>query len=301
MSQIRAAAWTPLEFAKNVRKIKKTPTLVNINGNKYSLFWDATKGVPAIVDDTCKHRGASLSAGGRIDGGCVKCKYHGHVSRSLPRDIRTADGIVWFKDGPGELDSQEQCPPTSWEFDPSMGQRIFEYKRSFDGCNPILLVENTLDFSHLDTVHAFHLVDGRPKVTIERNGTNGKATYAYTSKVFDLVIENEYNGPWSSCLRFMFDGRQSFTIHFSVRPEGVKKATLFVRVTRQDHRWLGWLGDKLYLGINELPLIEDRYIVRHTDPAKWSTNVLTNDDAFLKEYRAFMKEKHPDILANFVE
>lgn len=298
---IKASAWTPVDFTKNIRKLVKTPKQVTLNQNKYSIFWDATRNVPAIVNDTCSHRGASLSAGGLVDGDCVKCKYHGKPTRALHRDLRDHNGIVWMKDGPGELEYPELDPPTSWEFDPSFEQRIFEYRRSFDGCNPILLVENTLDFSHLDTVHAFHLVEGRPQVTIHRGGYNGHATYKYESKVFDLAIENEYIGPWCTCLRFIFDGVQSFTIHFAVRPEGVDKAELLVRVSRQDHKSLGVLGDKLYLGINELPLIEDRYIVRHTDPSQWSKNKLTKDDVFLEEYRAFMKESHPDILKTYVQ
>lgn len=296
---IRAAAWTPLEFTKNVRKCIKSPEKVNVGGKKYSVFWDAQRNVPALVDDTCSHRGASLSAGGTVEGNCIKCKYHGKPTKAQPFTLRDADGIVWMRDGPGELDHAD--PPHTWEFDDDSGQRIFEYKRTFKGCNPILLVENTLDWSHLDTVHAFHLIDGKPDVSIHRGGYNGKAAYSYTSKVFDLVIENEWIGPWSTCLRFIFDGKQSFTIHFTVRADSVDESTLFVRVTREDHKWLGSLGDKMYLAINELPLIEDRYIVQNTDSTYWSKNKLTADDAFLKEYRDFMKTTHPEILKKYVQ
>lgn len=295
---IRAAAWTPLDFTKNVRKHAKTPEQIRLHGKKYSVFWDSQSQKPAIVHDVCSHRGASLSAGGEVQGNCVKCKYHGKPTKALKRELRDVNGIVWLREGAGELDHAD--PPDSWEFHPEAEQRIFEYSRSFKGCNPILVVENTLDWSHLDTVHAFHLIDGTPQVTIHKSGYNGLASYKYTSKVFDLVIENEWIGPWSTCLRFIFDGKQSFTIHFAVRPEAVDTSTLFVRVSRQDHKWLGWLGDKLYLAINELPLIEDRYIVQNTDPVTWSSNKLSKDDAFLNEYRMYMTTHHPDILAHFV-
>lgn len=297
----RAATWVPLEFTKHARKLVKTPKQIHINGKKYALFWDTKHDLPAIVNDTCSHRSASLSAGGLVEGACVKCKYHGMPTKALNKSLQDFNGLVWLADGEAELDRSEKMPPNSWEFMPSKKQRIFEYTRSFDGCNPILLVENTLDFSHLDTVHAFHLVEGRPEVTIHNGGYNGRATYRYKSKVFDLAIENEYIGPWCTCLRFIFDGQQSFTIHFAVRPEGMNKATLFVRVSREDHKWLGWLGDKMYLGINELPLIEDRHIVRNADPSQWSTNALTQDDAFLKEYRTFMEKHHKDILDMYVQ
>lgn len=296
---IRAAAWTPLDFTKNVRKHVKTPEKILVNGGKYSLFWDSKHNAPAIAHDTCSHRGASLAAGGTVDGDCVKCKYHGKPTKALKRDLRDANGIVWMRDGPGDVDHAD--PPDSWEFHEEAEQRVFEYTRSFKGCNPILLVENTLDWSHLDTVHAFHLIEGKPEVTIHAEGYNGRATYKYDSKVFDLAIENEWIGPWSTCLRFIFDGKQSFTIHFAVRPEAVDTATLLVRVSREDHKWLGWIGDKMYLAINELPLIEDRYIVQNTDCTTWSTNKLSNDDMFLKAYRKYMKAAHPDILAQYVQ
>jgi len=301
---IKAAAWTPLEFTKTIRtQHAKTPKKIHVNGKNLAVFWDSSSNTPAIVNDTCTHRGASLSAGGQVDGKCVTCKYHGRPTRALPSKlVMDFNNIVWFKDGPGELGEDERLPPDSWEFHPEAGQRIFEYSRTFAGCNPILLVENTLDFAHLETVHAFSLVEGRPIVTVDQTGYNGHAKYTYDSKVFDeLSIVNEYIGPWSTCLRFLFDGRQSFTIHFSVRPEGVDQATLFVRVTRQDQKWLGWLGDKVYLAANELPLLEDLYIVKNTDPMQWSANKLTADDFFLKEYRAYMTREHPDILERYVK
>jgi phenylpropionate dioxygenase-like ring-hydroxylating dioxygenase large terminal subunit len=297
MQMIRAATWTPLDFTKNVRKHIKTPEHVRANGQKYSVFWDSKRNAPALVNDVCSHRGASLSAGGLIEGDCVKCKYHGRPTKAGSIPVRDVNGIVWMHDGPGELDHID--PPDSWEF--HADQRIFEYSRKFTGCNPILLVENTLDWSHLDTVHAFHLIEGKPHVTVHSGGYHGRASYKYDSKVFDLVIENEWIGPWSTCLRFIFDGKQSFTIHFTVRPESTDASTLLVRVSRQDHKWLGWVGDMMYMLINELPLIEDRYIVRHTDHTTWSTNVLSKDDTFLKKYRRFMKETHPELLHMYVE
>ena len=296
----RASTWTPIDFTKNVRKLTRVPKRVDVHGTKYSVFWDSQKNVPALVYDTCAHRGASLSAGGHVDGNCVVCKYHGKPTKAFGQGrVTERDGLVWMTDNSAASDAP--IPPTSWEFDPGHEQRIFEYERSFKGSNPILLVENTLDFSHLETVHAFHLIEGRPDVTIHRGGYNGKATYAYESKVFNLKIENEYFGPWCTCLRFIFNGEQSFTIHFAVRPDSVDTSTLFVRVSREDQKWLGWLGDKLYLGINELPLIEDKYIVQHADPSVWSKNKLTPDDAFIKEYRSFMKAHHQDILDGYVQ
>jgi phenylpropionate dioxygenase-like ring-hydroxylating dioxygenase large terminal subunit len=293
-----SSAWTPLEFTTRARKITATPKKFTVNTKKYALFWDATSNVPIAVDDVCGHRGASLSSGGVVVNGCVKCKYHGHLTRPDPSRIELADrnGIIWIRDD----DSSETSPPTSWEFDAASQQRYFEYSRKFQSCNPILTLENTLDFSHLETVHLFHLIDGRPHVEIQQGGLNGKATYTYQSKTFNLVIENEYWAPWSSCLRFIFDGEQAFTLHFSVRPESPDNCTVLVRVTRK-RDGLGAFGDALYMAVNELPLWEDRYIVRNADATVWSKNKLTGDDAFLREYRKYMRENHADILSEYVQ
>jgi phenylpropionate dioxygenase-like ring-hydroxylating dioxygenase large terminal subunit len=299
---IGGGAWTPVEFTRTVRTYTKTPRPVTIDAKKLALFWDAASGSPAIADDVCWHRGASLSAGGAVQAqGCVSCKYHGHLTMAS-RDLHLLDrhGITWMKSrGLGRGGGGDDFPPASWEFD-DPSQRTFEYSRSFRGCNPILTLENTLDFAHLETVHFFHLVEGRPRVEVHKGGYNGKASYAYDSKAFNLVIENEYWAPWSSCLRFIFDGVQSFTLHFSVRPESPHSSTVFVRVTRK-RDGLGALGDAAYMAINELPLWEDRYIVQHADATAWSKNTLTKDDAFLECYRTYMRDNHPDILDTYVQ
>lgn len=299
---VKSAHWAPVEYTRIARTRTIKPLKTTIHGKRYSLFWDTQRDSPSVIDDICPHRGASLSEGGRVtENGCIKCKYHGKSVGPMQADRRNvteSHGIVWLKSGLGDLPSCEMSPPTSTEFD---GNRVTEYSRSFKGCSPILCVENTLDWSHLDTVHAFHLIEGKPSVTIDRGGSNGKASYKYTfMKDQTLVIENEYWGPWSTCLRFIFDGQRAFTLHFSIRPESKDTSQLFVRVVRDASSWSGPIGDFLYVLVNELPLIEDRYIVRHADPDSWSKNKLTQDDAFLKEYRSYMQLNHSDILASYV-
>lgn len=298
-AKILSSSWTPVDLTRNIRKQNKVPRQVQIHDQKYAIYWQGGKS--RISSDVCKHRGASLSAGGQIlDSGCLKCKYHGHATKPLEDGAIERDGILWMRTGFGDLPEDESEPPTSWEFDVGQDLRIFDYTRSFKGCNPILTVENTLDFSHLDTVHLFHLIEGRPDVSFERRGYNGKAIYKYKSKVFRLAIENEYLGPWSSCLRFMFDDEHAFTLHFAVRPESKDSCTLFVRVSRSVHKFAGPLGDLAYMLINELPLWEDRYIVKNADPDTWSTNRLSGDDHFLKGYRQYMIQNHEDLLAFYV-
>jgi phenylpropionate dioxygenase-like ring-hydroxylating dioxygenase large terminal subunit len=302
--RVRASHWAPAEFTKTARTRTKAPLKVTIHEKRLALFWDSKRGVPATISDICPHRGASLSVGGQVKDGCVKCKYHGNVVRPTAAEkswVEDRGGIIWVQAGAGQLPESEKAPPTSDEFEG--GCRVVQYSRSFEGCSPILCVENTLDWSHLDTVHAFHLIDGTPKVTILRGGHNGKAIYEYAFvQNRSLTIENEWFGPWSSCLRFLFDGKRAFTLHFSVRPESRTDSTLFVQVVRDPEAdWLGALGDFAYMLLNELPLIEDRQIVRGADPDVWSQNKLTKDDAFLKLYRDYLIREHPDVVAAYVK
>lgn len=295
----RASSWVPVDLAKRARKYTVTPKKIKLLDQHFAYWYH--DGKPRMAPDVCWHRGASLSAGGQVqENGCVKCKYHGLHTRSLSEaDIVEKDEVVWVKLGENALSEEETTPPTSWEFhDDSV--RVFSYSRSFQGCNPLLTVENTLDFSHLDTVHLFHLIEGRPEVEILDHGAHGKAIYKYKSKVIDLAIENEYIAPWSSCLRFMFDGKHGFTIHFTVVPHGVNDSTLLVRVSRPKDVY-GGLGDLFLLGVNELPLVEDRYIVQNANPLAWSENRLLADDSFLSKYREYISANHFDLVSKLLK
>ena len=293
---VRASSWVPIDLSKNVRRTGSTPKRIHIHSNPLAVWWTGDRAV--AVDDTCKHRGASLSAGGTVTKNCVSCKYHGQTVRA--RDLVDQDDILWkFHGNPGDSgDSEDSEVPRPEDFLVE-GRRTFSYSRDFSGCNPLLVIENVTDEAHLlgGTVHRFHSVDGDPKVTVVRGGPHGKATYEYTSRTLgNLTIENEYIGPWTALLRFVFNGRHGFTIIFNVVPHGPTDSTLLVRVNRSDHVSLGLVGDLMYLAVNELPLIEDRHIVRNTDWTRWSQNRLAPRDAFLKLYREYLLESHPDII-----
>ena len=289
-------SWVPADFSHTLRsRHTRKPKPISIHGTPYSLFWNAEKDTPAIVHDTCHHRGASLANGGIVEGDCVKCKYHGHKTRSLyHKNIVDHNGIIWLNDSFDGLNDL----PHAWEFDDAK-QRVFTYQRPFEGCNPLLLVENTIDWSHLDHVHLFHVVEGNPTVKVHRTGPNGMASYTYNTKISGLTItvENEYWGPWDTCLRFKFNDTQSFTLFFSVRPNSRNDATLYVRVSRQDYTWTGPFGDFVLMMANELPLWEDREVVRKVDATRWAANKLTRDDSFLKAYRANLEENHPQLVS----
>ena len=65
--------WYPVVRAED---LAQTPQKVRILGHDFVVFRDGA-GKPAVLADTCVHRGASLSGGKCKDDGTVQCPYHG--------------------------------------------------------------------------------------------------------------------------------------------------------------------------------------------------------------------------------
>jgi phenylpropionate dioxygenase-like ring-hydroxylating dioxygenase large terminal subunit len=281
------AAWTPI----SVSNPQKSPQRVQLHGQQKTLYWkDHT--TPLVVDDACSHRGASLALGQVTPDGCVQCGYHGKKTRGNPRRTRDVDGIVWYRDG---FESSDRDIPRPWEFtDPS--QRIFSYTESFPETNPLMMVENTLDYAHLSFVHAFSVADGEPIVVVDSE--NNTAQYIYDTAIDcqTLIVENQFWAPWTTCLRFYLNKTHLFSLHFAWIPRSQNSTDLVVRVTRTHFHWTGDIGDRLLQIANTLPLIEDRDIVQsiHEDRT-WSDDVLQYEDRFLRLYREAVMRDFPEI------
>lgn len=279
------ATWTPISVARSV----KTPQRLELHGHQKSLYWKDSA-TPLVVDDACSHRGASLSLGHVTHDGCIQCGYHGKKTRGNPRRTKAVDGIVWYRD---EFESGEI--PRPWEFtDP--GQRIFSYTESFPDTNPLMMVENTLDYAHLSFVHAFSVADGAPTVVVDAE--NNTAQYIYDTAVDcqTLVVENQFWAPWTTCLRFYLNTTHLFSLHFAWIPRSKTSTDLVVRVSRTHAHWTGDIGDRLLQIANTLPLIEDRDIVQSIhENRSWSDDVLQYEDRFLRLYRESIQQDYPMI------
>lgn len=261
-----------------------------------ALFWDAKRDAPSIASDSCWHRGASLSVG-EVQPGCVRCKYHGHPTRGKHRRLRVKDGIIWY-DPTGS--ANDASIPSSWEFD--HGHRVYTYCRDFPDTNPLLMTENTLDHAHLSHIHAFSATSGEPEVIIHSE-TKASYIYATTMDGVTLEVENEWFAPFSTCLRFLFNGAHAFSLHFCFVPHGYAHTSLIVRVTRDTSNevpFISGLGDILLMLSNELPLIEDRWIVQSIPETRaWTDDTLHSDDAFLKQYRDHIAREFPELFERY--
>jgi phenylpropionate dioxygenase-like ring-hydroxylating dioxygenase large terminal subunit len=311
--------WVPICPAYTLKQRHTTrPKRVTLHDTTHlAVFWDTASDKPAAVADTCRHRGASLSVGRVVDG-CVRCAYHDRPTK--PRRDRTIvkDGIVWYFDhtftdttsGGPAAGTTHAIPHGSWEFhDPQ--QRTYTYTRDFPGCNAMYMMENTLDWSHLEHIHAFSFTNGDPRVVIHSDYV---ASYIYEDTNLPdtvLEVENEWWDTWNTCLRFKVGKKNSdddappemqhqFSLHFAFVPNGKDGCTIIVRVVRQCLNWTGTMGDVMLMLSNELPLREDRDIVR-TIPGdrKWRDDRLGKEDAFLRRFRTHMKSNYPALVSYY--
>jgi phenylpropionate dioxygenase-like ring-hydroxylating dioxygenase large terminal subunit len=245
-----------------------------------------------FAKDACYHRGASLSHGTVVDGGCISCGYHGKKTRG--KRVKDIDGMLWATD---EFEPSEI--PRPWELvDPS--QRVFTYTESFEGCHPLLLIENTTDYSHLSYVHSFSVTDGQTEVEIDDDADI--ARYIYNTQLGSkrLIVENQFWAPWSTALRFYLDDLHLFSLLFSWVPRSKTHTDLVVRVSRTHAHWTGRLGDAVLRIANTLPLIEDRDIVSSIpDHRTWKDDTLCYEDRFLRRYRETMERDYPQIVNHY--
>jgi len=49
---------------------------MNVLGGQYAL-WRGNDGVAHLFDAYCPHLGANLAFGGKVEGDCLKCAFHG--------------------------------------------------------------------------------------------------------------------------------------------------------------------------------------------------------------------------------
>jgi phenylpropionate dioxygenase-like ring-hydroxylating dioxygenase large terminal subunit len=289
----------------------RKPLKLPVNDGKLVLWQDAAAEMHAM-DDVCPHRGASLSTG-RVDRDCIRCPYHNHAVNGSRRDggayeLLHEAGNTWVTTTPASPGSPPPPPPGSDAYPEFSlpGYRTVAYHKDLVGVNPVLLMENTLDWSHLAYVHRVHFVEGTPTVTIHRRGTSGLAEYAYSSGAFDLRIENEYHAPFTSSLRFLFRDKKTgedlpaLLLWFSFTPTGGDRVRLHLRIARGVLTGVPLLTDALFKLADELPLLEDVTLVRDVDATRWSSNALTPADEFVASYRNIMVPLFPGIIDRFV-
>eukprot|EP00899_Mesostigma_viride_P024899 jgi/Mesvir1/5594/Mv25570-RA.1 len=222
--------------------------------------------------------------------------------------------LVWVNAGIGEGDSE---PPTMPEFaDP--GYRTFSYV-TYIRAHPQIIMENLLDYAHLEHVHKVKIVDAKntdAKLGAAEEADRGKSVYSYpvTNEMagrlllllmpaegkgpapapgsMRISVENEFRLPYTSSLRFLVSGHDNpaLVLWFSVLPYERDNSMVTCRVSRNILVEPAW--DFLFWLLNALPLKEDDDIVRHVVEDEWYKNRLTPSDRFIKLFRECMKKRY---------
>jgi phenylpropionate dioxygenase-like ring-hydroxylating dioxygenase large terminal subunit len=194
--------WHPIGTSGEV---VEQPRQFKLFGETIVAFRDA-EGVVAFKD-LCIHRGAALS-GGRISGGRLVCSYHGwqydrsgacvlipslppgssipRKARAIAYQAREAYGLVWVAMRE-PVQPFPSWPDNAWE---NPDYRVFMINQYHWKASAGRVIENAMDFSHFNFVHAGYteLADGPVIKPHEIKRTQHGLAYAYE----DTRIRREY-------------------------------------------------------------------------------------------------------------
>lgn len=152
------------------------------------VFFRGAGGTLAALADRCPHRFAPLSAGQVGEGGAIECPYHGlrfdadgrcvhnpHGGGAIPKAaavrsyaVRERDRLVWLWAGDAAAADEALIPDFSSVTSAPDDAAVRGYLPT--ACDAQLLVDNILDLTHADYLHAGSLGSGalsrcRPQVT----------------------------------------------------------------------------------------------------------------------------------------
>jgi phenylpropionate dioxygenase-like ring-hydroxylating dioxygenase large terminal subunit len=260
-----------IDFTKSIRpgSIHSTSIPGSVFFRDSSSLW--------VVPERCPHRGASLKSG-RVEEGCIRCPYH---HRLVPgAEVQSSHGIIWWNT------HDDFTPPSLSEWSDS-DFKTFEYSRQVVS-DPSVMIENLLDFEHVDAVHAFSLKRGTTpnivKIYGDPNSRHGYALYDYGP---GFLLENEFWLPYTNVLRFKI-GDQVLCLWSSLTPMPNRTLYIHFRVSRNGYKWIPEGIIKL---INDFVLSEDRHIVKDID-VNFKGNLAHPADSFVALYRRMMDDVH---------
>lgn len=137
------------------------------------VLFRTRSGVPCLVDAYCPHLGAHFGYGGRVDGECLQCPFHGFRFDTQGRCVDTpygtkvppkANARLWpLIEVHGLLLAYSGSPdhPPAWTV-PALDTRgwsgLYAKRWQFRG-HPQETTENSVDIGHFGTIHHYTHVD----------------------------------------------------------------------------------------------------------------------------------------------
>jgi phenylpropionate dioxygenase-like ring-hydroxylating dioxygenase large terminal subunit len=278
--------------------------------------------------DRCSHRGAALS-GGRVENGRLSCPYHGwsydrtgacvHIpslpegsaiperARIVTYEAREAFGLIWV----AMLDPAQPFP--SWPADAwsKSDYRVFLVNQYLWNTSAERAVENAMDFSHFNFVHARYteLANGPVITPYEVERTDTGLSYAYEDGrirreyllhfpfvVHDRkkVIAASTGDTWSESAHGTRSGDETI-LSFIASPVDKKTTRLYLFMAR-NHSF--HVDDRSYVEGFDTVAEQDRVVVESQRPEQVPLGLMEElhlryPDAAAQLYRRMLRELAP--------
>lgn len=288
--------WHFVAWERDLRNLKT----VKLYGDRY-MHLDRR-----LTLDRCPHRGASLSTGqlSKPNGvPTVQCPYHGRqFACDTHPEMFTGtikDGALWVGG-----DDPEDIPRLPEFDDPSY--RSLRMSRRLRGVNAMAFLESGIDFEHVSTVHSVQLNKWLTPTTEILPDSNLNLHTFYMPGESSLMIETRFWLPFTNSLKFsLFDHKRGkqwepFILWFSMCPHGPDDVTLHIRSMRKRvQRDLDVLLDLFFIAVSDLPILEDRNVVRGVDAKRMLEDNLSGQDEFIALYRKRMQRTCPELVDYF--
>jgi len=195
MGNLMRRYWVPALLSSEIGEPDGPPVRVKLLGERLLAFRD-TEGRPGLVDEFCRHRGASLFLGRNEECG-IRCSYHGWKYDiqgqcvDLPSAPQIAPkvrikaypcielgDIVWTYMGPP--DKRPPPPGLEWCSLPSSHRYV---SKRWQESGWLQAMEGGIDTTHASWVHRY-MLDRDP---MHRGATANKYIKADRNAVFDVV------------------------------------------------------------------------------------------------------------------
>jgi phthalate 4,5-dioxygenase oxygenase subunit len=209
MGNLLRRYWAPVLLCREIAEPDCPPVRVRILGEKLLAFRDS-EGRPALIDEFCSHRGASLYLGRNEENG-IRCSYHGlkfdYTGRcievpSAPHECERMGltaypcielaGIVWAYMGPAE----KRPAPPSVEWCTLPETHVYVSKRPQE-CNHLQAMEGGIDTAHVSYVHRYEVdVDPMHQAVkaLDYIKADGNVVFEIEKKPFGLTMYGRRNG-----------------------------------------------------------------------------------------------------------
>ncbi len=293
---------------------------VRIAGQDFVAFRDE-EGKAHLLSDICIHRGASLSAGVKINNS-VRCPYHGwefngdgictkipaHPDGVIPSKarvdsypIREHRGWVWAFLGDKPESERPSIPPLNWVESPDVRvvRGYFDWDVSWDR-----VIENGLDFSHAPFVHSSTFGNiNSPEIfdfQVESDEWSGQASIAMRKPIRSMLLSKSYERHKEVFTRLGFNLSGPCTI-LELHPRNnwrVYIASAHVPIDKNRTRTWWVMGrnflrsslfDKLSIKRNLRIFLQDHEVLKNVRPERvpntWQDEVSVRSDALQIAFR----------------